>query len=380
MTDPDPAARRTRDAWPRTLETARLVLRPWREQDAETAFPYMHDPAVGPRAGWPAHRTVEESRRIVREVLAVPENYAITLKRLAPFDLPIGTIGLKGPGASNFAGTGEAEIGYWIGRPFWGHGIAPEATIEIIRHAFEDLGLAAVWCAYYEGNEQSHRVMEKAGLIPHHVVENAARPLLGDTATEYVTRLTRAEWERGRAQDPVDAATRSAQQAERARIEHGMRRIAFIRSGGQTGSDRGALDAARAAGVAICGWCPAGGLAEDMDAAPGLLGPYPELAETPSAGYMQRTAWNVRDSHATLVVSPDGVEPASGTSATVDLARAYGRPVFVADRVDDLPAIRAWLAEVGRDLTLNVAGPRGSKVPTAYAMTHDIVRQLLEDA
>ena len=92
MTAPDPAARRTRDAWPRTLETARLVLRPWREQDAETAFPYMHDPAVGPRAGWPAHRTVEESRRIVREVLAVPENYAITLKRLAPFDLPIGTI------------------------------------------------------------------------------------------------------------------------------------------------------------------------------------------------------------------------------------------------------------------------------------------------
>lgn len=366
--------------WPRTLETARLILRPWRTGDADLAFPYMHDPEVGPRAGWPVHRSVEESRQIVRDVLAVPETYAITLKRLAPLDLPIGAIGLNPAERSDVAGPGEAEVGYWIGRPFWGHGIVPEATVEIIRHAFEDLGLSAVWCAYYEGNEQSHRVAQKAGFQPHHVVRDAPRPLLGDTKTEYVTRLTRAEWELGQEKDPTDAATRTAQQAERARIERAMGGIAYIRAGGQTGADRGALDAARAAGAPICGWCPAGGLAEDMPQAPGLLLPYPELKPTPSAGYMQRTAWNVRDAHATLVVSPDGVEPNSGTSATVDLARAYGRPVFIADRLDDVPAIRAWLAGIGRDLTLNVAGPRGSKVPTAYAMTRDIVTRLLADA
>lgn len=373
-----PAAQNDAARWPNTLETARLILRPWRDSDAELAFPFMHDPDVGPRAGWPPHRTVEESRQIVRDVLAVPENYAITLKRLAPFDLPIGTIGLIPSEKSTVAGPNEAEVGYWVGRPFWGHGITPEATIEIIRHAFEDLGLSAVWCVYYEGNEQSHRVAQKAGFSPHHVVKDAPRPLMGDTATEYATRLTRAEWELGQRKDPTDAATRTAQQEERERIERAMGTVARIRSGGQTGSDRGALDAARAAGVPICGWCPAGGLAEDMSQAPGLLAPYPELEETPSAGYMQRTAWNVRDAHATLVVSPDGVEPNSGTSATVDLARAYGRPVFVANRFDDLPAIRAWLAETGRDLTLNVAGPRGSKVPTAYAMTYDLVTRLLQ--
>ena len=365
-------------AWPCTLETTRLILRPWREEDAEAAFPYMHDPEVGPRARWPAHESVEESRRTVREVLIAPETFAITLKQLAPFDVPIGAIGLKFGADSAFAEENEAEVGYWIGRPFWGHGIAPEATVEVIRHAFEDLGLAAVWCAYYEGNEQSHRVTEKAGLLLHHVVRNAARPLLGDTATEYVTRLTREEWELGQRKDPTDAVTRGAQQAEREKIERAMGSIAFIRAGGQTGADRGALDAARACGTPLCGWCPAGGLAEDMPQEPGLLTAYPELRETPSAGYMQRTAWNVRDAHATLVVSPDGIEPNSGTSATVDLAHAYGRPVFVADRVDDLPAIRAWLADIGRDLTLNVAGPRGSKVPTVYAMTRDIVTKLLQ--
>ena len=212
--------------------------------------------------------------------------------------------------------------------------------------------------------------MEKAGLIPHHVVENAARPLLGDTATEYVTRLTRAEWERGRAQDPVDAATRSAQQAERARIEHGnaAHRVHPLRraDGIGPGSARRGAGGRRRHLRLVPGRRPRRG----HDAAPGLLGPYPELAETPSAGYMQRTAWNVRDSHATLVVSPDGVEPASGTSATGrPFARAYGRPVFVADRVDDLPAIRAWLAEVGRDLTLNVAGPAREQGP--HGLRHD---------
>lgn len=75
--------------------------------------------------------------------------------------------------------------------------------------------------------------------------------------------------------------------------------FAAIRSGGQTGVDRGALDAARAAGVPIVGWCPAGGWAEDLTETPGLLTDYPELRETPSPEPAQRTEWNVRDSDVT---------------------------------------------------------------------------------
>ena len=63
-----------------TLETERLILRPWEEADAEECFKYAKDPRVGPIAGWPAHTGVENSRQIIRDVLAVPETYAIVLK------------------------------------------------------------------------------------------------------------------------------------------------------------------------------------------------------------------------------------------------------------------------------------------------------------
>ena len=71
------------------LETKRLILRPWTEADAETLYEYAKDPRVGPAAGWPVHTDVEESRRIIREVLSAPETYAIVLKETGQ---PVGCI------------------------------------------------------------------------------------------------------------------------------------------------------------------------------------------------------------------------------------------------------------------------------------------------
>ena len=170
----------------------------------------------------------------------------------------------------------------------------------------------------------------------------------------------------------------AAQQAEANGISARLRRIAYIRSGGQTGADRGALDAARAAGVPICGWCPPGGLAEDMPEAPGLLALYPELKEGEAPGYVERTALNVRDSHATLIVAPDGLEPLSGTEMTERFARDYGRPCLVIEGAGDIDSVRAWLSGLGFGITLNVAGPRESKTPGTYKATHEVVRQLLQ--
>src|SRR3984893_7494400 len=68
-----------------------------------------------------------------------------------------------------------------------------------------------------------------------------------------------------------------------------------IRSGGQTGVDRAALDAALLTGRPYEGWCPKGGWAEDFLRPPGLLTIYPHLMETPSESPEQRTEWNVRD-------------------------------------------------------------------------------------
>lgn len=131
-----------------------------------------------------------------------------------------------------------------------------------------------------------------------------------------------------------------------------------IVSGGQTGVDRAALDAALAAGLPCAGYCPRGRRAEDgrIDAR------YP-LVETPSAETAERTEWNVRESDATLVLAPGA--PAGGTAFAVTCARRLGRPLWIHD-LDAGPldgaALRAWLAREGI-ARLNVAGPRESEHP-----------------
>ena len=131
-------------------------------------------------------------------------------------------------------------------------------------------------------------------------------------------------------------------------------------SGGQTGVDRAALDAARVSGLAVGGWCPAGRRAED-----GPIDPAYPLTETPESGYEQRTAWNVRDADATLVLTWGPLE--GGTALTVRFLEGEGRRyrLVALDEEPDPQAVRAWLRDE-RLRTLNVAGPRGSKAPAVY--------------
>ena len=139
-----------------TIETERLLLRPWEAADAEELYKYARDPAVGPIAGWPPHTSVENSREIIRGVLSAPETYAVVLKETG---LPVGSIGLMRGRASNIGlPDTEAELGYWIGVPCWGRGLIPEAARALIRRGFETLGLEKIWCGYFDGNEQSRRV------------------------------------------------------------------------------------------------------------------------------------------------------------------------------------------------------------------------------
>jgi hypothetical protein len=151
-----------------------------------------------------------------------------------------------------------------------------------------------------------------------------------------------------------------------------------IRSGGQSGVDRAALDFAVARGIAYGGWCPAGGLAEDLPTAPGLLERYPGLTPTPSADARQRTAWNVRDADATVVVTPNAsAEGPPGTELTLLCARLlFPRPLHVVDlsASDAEAALAAWLEGALQDagergVDVNVAGPRESELPGAYRRT-----------
>jgi hypothetical protein len=148
-------------------------------------------------------------------------------------------------------------------------------------------------------------------------------------------------------------------------------RLRKLISGGQSGVDRAALDAARSAGLEIGGWCPAGRWAED--------GPIPleyPLDETPEAGPGQRTAWNVRDADATLILTRG--QPGGGTAQTLECARAAGRPWLLVDldTAAHAPAISAWLAGV-RPGTLNVAGPRESQAPGIAEAVRGLLEALL---
>ena len=178
------------------LDTERLILRPWKESDAEDLYEYAKDERVGPVAGWPAHSGVEESLQVIRTVLSVPENYAVCLRE---DNRSIGCVGLTTGKQSNLdLPEGEGEIGYWIGVPFWGRGLIPEAVGEIVRRAFEDLGYDVLWCGYFEGNDRSRRVQEKCGFTYHHTRKDIHWKMMDDIRTEHITRLTREEWDKMR--------------------------------------------------------------------------------------------------------------------------------------------------------------------------------------
>ena len=92
---------------------------------------------MGPAAGWPPHTSADNSREIIRTVLGEPNTFAVTVKELG--DTPVGSVGVFPSDAP--LSLGEPEIGYWIGVPFWGQGLIPEAVKELQKFAFEELGL-----------------------------------------------------------------------------------------------------------------------------------------------------------------------------------------------------------------------------------------------
>ncbi len=178
------------------LKTKRLILRKWEESDAEDLFKYAKDPDVGPIAGWPAHQSVEESLNVIKNVFNGREVYAICLKE---DDKAIGAIELKLKGNTDLTDRDdECELGFWLGKPFWGQGIMPEAVREMLRRGFEDCGMNKIWCAYYEGNEKSKRVQEKCGFTFQWRSENVDVPLMHEKRNGYVNLMTKEEWKQKR--------------------------------------------------------------------------------------------------------------------------------------------------------------------------------------
>jgi len=153
-----------------------------------------------------------------------------------------------------------------------------------------------------------------------------------------------------------------------------MPRIRII-SGGQTGADRAALDAALAAGVECGGWCPEGRLAEDGP----IASSYP-LAELAGGGYRQRTLRNIEDSDGTAIFYFG--RPTGGTELTLAKCIRLHQPYKLIDAAEVDPRrasgmLRGFVAE-HRVLTLNIAGPRESASPGTYAFVLEAVALFID--
>ena len=123
------------------------------------------------------------------------EKLFAVLRKMKEDNKAIGAISWKMNGHTDLTDRDdECELGFWVGKPFWGRGIMPEAVKAILRHAFADIGMTKVWIGYYEGNVKSKRVQEKCGFRFQWKSEGVDVPLLHEKRTGYVSSMTREEW------------------------------------------------------------------------------------------------------------------------------------------------------------------------------------------
>lgn len=144
------------------IETDRLILRPWHESDLSDLNEYARVDGVGPMAGWMPHKTMEESRTILRYFINDKKTFALELKENGKV---IGSIGLEEFEPNDIHGDElqGREVGYVLSKEYWGRGLMPEAVKGVIDYCFHVLGYDYVTCSHFQRNNQSRRVIEKCG-------------------------------------------------------------------------------------------------------------------------------------------------------------------------------------------------------------------------
>lgn len=151
-----------------TIETERLILRPFKSSDLEDLYEYASVDGVGEMAGWKHHESKEKSKEILDMFITEDKVFAIVLKESGKV---IGSLGVEKYGLEDrlteFDGYLGREIGYVLSKDYWGRGIMPEAVKTIIDYLFNVLNLDFLTCGYFDFNGQSKRVQEKCGFKPY---------------------------------------------------------------------------------------------------------------------------------------------------------------------------------------------------------------------
>ena len=143
---------------PPSLETARLKIRPYSDADIPELLPLIGTREVAATTLRIAHPYTEQDARAFLELAKEPDKMwlAITLRTDGR---QIGGMGLRLDPQHL-----HAELGYWLGVPYWGQGYATEAAREMLRYGFEDLGLHRVFASHFKHNPTSGRILQKIGM------------------------------------------------------------------------------------------------------------------------------------------------------------------------------------------------------------------------
>ena len=177
------------------IGTRRLILRPLRESDAAAIFALFNDWDVMrwlSSPPWPYTRGDAEA--FVRAMRAPADDTAEVAFAITLQDRLIGSIGLRPRPASNLQSDAGLNVGYWLGRAYWGHGYMTEALRALVNHVFALSGEAAIFCGAFADNRASLRVQEKAGFMPAGETVLFSRPNTRELA-HVNTVLTRASLE-----------------------------------------------------------------------------------------------------------------------------------------------------------------------------------------
>jgi ribosomal-protein-alanine N-acetyltransferase len=144
------------------LETERLILRPFKEEDLEDFYHYASIEGVGECAGWEHHANKDVSRFILNMFVKEKKTFAIILKKT---NQVIGSFGIEKSHfpRSFFPKETTREIGYVLAKEYWGQGLMSEATRRVIEYCFQDLKIDHLTVCHFIENDRSRRVIEKVG-------------------------------------------------------------------------------------------------------------------------------------------------------------------------------------------------------------------------
>ena len=176
----------------KTLSTNRLLLRAFTMEDLADFYEYCKDPDTGIHAGWKPHESMEESRDILHHFIEEREVWAICEKQSGKV---IGSIGLHRDSKRRRNFNQCRMMGYVLSKAYWGQGLMTEAAKEVLRHAFEDLGLEMVTISHFSYNQRSARVIEKLGFHREGILRKAFLRYDGSLLDDVGYSMTREEYQ-----------------------------------------------------------------------------------------------------------------------------------------------------------------------------------------